>query len=76
MTTRTENRHYSSVLAHAIKRAKETYSMWVVAEVDSSCDEGREIHAMPLDATEGDEFLAWDGRILDIVERDGFVWER
>jgi hypothetical protein len=58
-------------IKHAQRRAKEMGEAWAVVELDSDDMEDRVIRCMPLEATEDDEFLAWEGKILYIIERDG-----
>lgn len=62
---------YFTLLTRARRNAHRDYSAWCVAELDH--EDGRKLFCMPLDATEDDEFLAFDGRIQAIVWADGTI---
>lgn len=62
---------YYQLLTRARRNARRDYSAWCVAEIDH--EDGRRLFCMPLDATEYDEFEAFDGCILTICYADGLV---
>jgi hypothetical protein len=64
---------YDAALDKALHHAVARYETWCVAELDSDDMDSRVTRAMPLDATYYDEFIAWAGVIVAIVEKDGSV---
>lgn len=63
--------HYFQLLTRARRNAKRDYSAWAVVEMDH--EDGRKLFCVPLDYTDYDEFLAFDGHIEAIAWGDGLV---
>lgn len=55
-----------TLVGRARKKAKEYGEDWAVVEIDDADD--RVLTIMPLEDTRFEEFTAFDGRILEVVE--------